>query len=364
MTRVAITSAEPGVDTAFARAMRLSDCEGIIARGDRVLVKPNWNAAGVPGSTSMAAVQAACKWARSQGAGEVIVGEGPVPVGRQRIDAFLKELGVPERLAAVGASFALFDDGEHVLFRKEKDLPAEIGIAKPAFDCDVIINLPLLKVHSTCLATLCVKNLKGFLRPRDKMEFHRVGLLPAIIALNRIIRPQINVVDAMDGMEGDHNRGGLVHLGLLIAGRDRVAVDAVACAQMGIAPDEVPLLRMAAEAGLGAHQLNQIEIVGEALRPRRFERVQERLKRCYPDLTIDDAGACSACVAALMDGLYISGGKRRRKSIALGKHARPQDGALVLGKCLRDYWASHEHVKGCPPSGHAVAEALCKEEKE
>jgi hypothetical protein len=162
-------------------------------------------------------------------------------------------------------------------------------------------------------------------------------------------------------MEGDHNRGPLVHLGLFIAGRDPVAVDAVACAQMGIAPDEVPLLRMMTEAGLGIHQLDRIEIVGKPLRPRRFERVQERLKRCYPDLAIDDAGACTACAAALMDGLYIAGGKRRRKSIAMGKHAKPSQEALVLGKCLRDYWATHAHVEGCPPSGHAVAEELCKE---
>ena len=46
----------------------------------------------------MAAVLAACRWARSRGAASVTVGEGPVPVGRQRIDDFLAELGVPERL--------------------------------------------------------------------------------------------------------------------------------------------------------------------------------------------------------------------------------------------------------------------------
>jgi hypothetical protein len=62
-----------------------------------------------------------------------------------------------------------------------------------------------------------------------------------------------------------------------------------------------------------------------------------------------------------MDGLYIAGAKRRASSVALGKHAKPSDGALVLGKCLSDYWPRHPHVKGCPPSGHAVAKALCAE---
>ena len=361
MTRVAIASVRGGVDAAFAEAVELAGCGPLLTPGARVVIKPNWNACGVPGSTSLAVVEAACRWARDQGAGEVVVGEGPVPVGRQRVAAFLEEMGALPRLEAVGARFESFDDGEHVLFRGERDLPEEIGIARAALEADLLINIPILKVHSCCLASLCVKNLKGCLRPQDKMAFHRVGLLPAIVGLNRIVRPHVNVIDAVDGMEGGHNRGEIVHLGLLIAGRDPVATDAVGCAQMGIPPADVPLLRLAAHAGLGEHRLDRLEILGEPLRPRRFELVHERMRRLYPDLEIHDEGACSACNAALMDGLYIAGGGRRVACVAMGKLARPPAGALVLGKCLRDYWPSHPHVPGCPPSGHAVARALCAE---
>ena len=362
MSRVAITSVKRGVDHAFAEAMVLSDCIGVIDSGARVLIKPNWNACGIAGSTSMTAVLAACRWAHSQGAGEVIVGEGPVPVGPERIAAYLKEMRAEERLAEVGARFVLFDADEHVLFRGKADLPEEIGIARLALECDVTINLALMKVHSTCVVTLCLKNLKGCLRPKDKMAFHRTGLLPAIVALNHIVRPQIHVVDAIDGMEGEHTHGDVVHLGLFIAGRDPVAVDTVACAQMGIDAADVPLLRMAAKAGMGTHRRKEIEIAGEALRPRRFERAQERLKRLYPDLSIDDAGACTACQAALMDGLFIARDKRRVTSVALGKDARPGPDTLVIGRCLREYWPTHAHVKGCPPAGTDIADALCREE--
>jgi uncharacterized protein (DUF362 family) len=360
VTRVAIVSVAEGVEQAFAEAMRLSGCEGLITPGACVLIKPNWNAIGLEGSTSLAVVQAACRWARAQGAGDVIVGEGPVPIPRPDVEAFLGQMNVPEGVEAAGARFVLFDDGEHVLFAGESDLPVETGIARSALEADVIINLPLMKVHSTCLATLCLKNLKGCLRPQDKMAFHRVGLLPAIVALNRLVRPQINVVDAISAMEGDHNRGALVPLGLLIAGRDPVAVDAVSCAQMGIEPSGVPLLRMAAQAGLGECRLSKIQITGETLRPRRFELPQEQLKRAYPDLTIDDAGACTACSAALMDGLFIAGAGRQLSCVALGREAQPAPEALVIGKCLRQYWPTPPHVEGCPPSGHAVAEALCR----
>ena len=364
VTRVSITSVGDDATAAVSLAMERADCEGIIQRGDRVLIKPHWNAVNVPSSTSFAAVEAACLWAADRGAGEVIVGEGPVPVGRERIDEYLRELDVERRLARIGARFALFDDEEHVLFRDEPDLPAEVGIARLALEADVVINLPLLKVHSCCLTTLCVKNLKGCLRPQDKMAFHRVGLLPAIVALNRLVRPQINVIDAIDAMEGNHSHGPLVHLGLLIAGRDPVAVDAVGCAQIGLPPADVPLLAMAAEAGLGTNDLDEIELVGDALRPRPFALPQDYLAATYPDVEILDGNACSACSAALMDGLYTAGGGRKMQAIALGSDAQPPAGALVLGDCLADYASTYRHVEGCPPSGHAIAHALSQDGQE
>ena len=358
MTRVSITSVGDDANAAFALAMERSGCDAVISRGDCVVIKPNWNGVNPQSSTSLRVVEAACRWARDQGAADVIVGEGPVPLARERVDACFKEMGVEARVSAAGARFVNFDDEDHVLFKGKPDLPSEIGVSRVALDADVIINVPLLKVHSCCLTTLCVKNLKGCLRGQDKMEFHRIGLLPAIVALNRIVRPQINVIDAIDAMEGDHSHGGIVHLDRLIAGRDRVATDAVGCAQIGLGPKDVPLIWMAGEAGLGVHLIDEIEIVGEPLEPRRFELVQEHLARKYPGLSIDESGACSACRAALMDGLFTAGGKRTIDSIALGRDAEPTAETLVMGKCLRDYWPTHRHVKGCPPSGHAVAKRL------
>ena len=252
MTRVSITKAGDDVASAFSLAMERAACEGIIKQGDRVLIKPNWNACAIEGSASLAVVLAACRWAKAQGAGEVIVGEGPVPVGREATEAYFDALGARDAVAGADARFVNFDYEQHEIFRDLEYLPPEIGVAKLALECDVLINIPLLKVHSCCLTTLCVKNLKGCLRPQDKMAFHRIGLLPAIVALNRLVKSQINVIDAINAMAGDHNRGDLIPLGLLIAGHDRVATDAVASAQIGLASGKVPLLKMAADAGLAS----------------------------------------------------------------------------------------------------------------
>ena len=361
MTRVSITRVGDDVDTAFALAMERADCTGVVRPGNTVLIKPNWNACAIEGSTKLCTVLAACRWARAQGAGEVVVGEGPVPVGRERIDAYLREMGALEALAALNVPFVLFDEDEHVLFRGRADLPPEIGIARRALQCDVLINLPMLKVHTCCMTTLCVKNLKGCLRPKDKMAFHRIGLLEAVVALNRLVPSHINLIDGIEAMEGNHNRGPRVPLGLFFAGRDRVATDAVGSARIGMGTGEVPLLKLAAQSGLGEYDLDRIEIVGERLVPQRLTRPQDHLAKTQPGFEIQEAGACSACTAALMDGLYTAGKNRTRRKVALGGDVVPDDDALVPGACLRTYWPTHDHVKGCPPSGAAVAQALIRE---
>jgi len=361
--KVSITRAGHDVDAAFALAMTRADCDGVVQEGHRVVIKPNWNACAIEGSASMSVVLAACRWAKAQGAAEVIVGEGPVPVSKEQQEEYFRSLGVPDALTAVGARFVNFDEHEHTIFRDHDDLPAEVGVAKLALECDVLINIPMLKVHSCCLTTLSVKNLKGCLRPKDKMAFHRIGLLPAVVALNQLVKSQINVIDAIDAMAGGHNRGDLIHLDLLIAGRDRVATDAVASALIGLPTGKVPLLKMASEAGLGEYRVEKIEIVGEHPEPRRFELPQERMQRQFPEMGVIEDGACSACLAALGDGLYSSEGARAFDKIALGPKAVPPEGALVLGNCLKKYFPTHAHVAGCPTNGAEIARLLKLEKK-
>lgn len=52
---------------------------------------------------------------------------------------------------------------------------------------------------------------------------------------------------------------------LLIAASDMVAVDIISTAIMGIDPEEVKYLQLAAECGLGVSDLNKIEILGESI---------------------------------------------------------------------------------------------------
>jgi len=54
-------------------------------------------------------------------------------------------------------------------------------------------------------------------------------------------------------------------MNLIIAGKNMVAVDAVASAVMGIDPSRVKYLKLAEEKGLGTANLDNIEVIGERI---------------------------------------------------------------------------------------------------
>jgi uncharacterized protein (DUF362 family) len=87
-----------------------------------------------------------------------------------------------------------------------------------------------------------------------------------LVALNRLVRPHIGVIDGFVGMHREGPRHGTpIRLGIAAAGTDPVAVDAVVAAVMGFDPMTIGYLREADAAGLGVARLEEIEIVGDRL---------------------------------------------------------------------------------------------------
>ena len=139
-------------------------------------------------------------------------------------------------------------------------------------EADLVITVPKLKTHVLTLMTGAVKNNYGYLPHNVRLRLHREHVAPtdfsgAVVDVYAACRPGLVVMDAIDAMEGPGpGRSGRVrHLGLLIAGRDGVAVDAVASAVIGIDPMSVATTRIAHERGLGVGDLAEIDVVGERI---------------------------------------------------------------------------------------------------
>jgi len=138
---VSIEKAGDDLKATIAKAMQDADCGNAISSGDSVLIKPNLSGCVIKGSTSVSVIKAIVQWAYDMGACKVIIGEGPVPVGKEHLEKYLDEIKIAQIAREVGATFVNFDDYHHVIHRSISEyLPKEIGISKSIYEADKIIN--------------------------------------------------------------------------------------------------------------------------------------------------------------------------------------------------------------------------------
>ena len=351
---------------AVAEAVERAGLAAAFGPGQRVTIKPNWH--GGDGYASPEVVVAAARYARERGASEIVVGDGPF-YGKSSAEnaAYVDAMGVREPLADIGARVVNFHDQPHaVRHHLSPDLPETVGVSTLAVDCDLLVNLPVMKTHFGTLVTLAMKNLKGCLRPEDKAAFHQLELHAAIVALNRVVRPAVHLLDATTAYEGlGPSNGTPVELGLVGCSGNVVALDAVAVSLMGLEPRQVKLLAMAAEAGLGPARLDDIEVRGERLEAHRraFELPFVAFRRKFPNLTLLHEHACSGCLGNLFSALPFAGKPPREDypAIQLGR-GDPPPGSLLVGDCAIRGAEGGPAVPGCPPKIADIMKAMTGQE--
>lgn len=340
---------------AVRRAVRAATGDKPFIRpGDRVLLKPNiFCPSPAPTTTDPRVVAAMVTVALELGAGEVIVGEGrSISTAKYRkvntTRLCSEAVGMTQAVEAAGGKMLFFEEAERV----EVEVPGglvlkKVNIPKIALDADVFINMPVLKIHSLTLVTLGIKNLHGVISDDDKLFGHSYPALPEKLTdFLRVRKPDLTVLDAVVGLEGDHSEEGTpVPMGLVLAGRDVVALDAVACSVIGIDPMEVDINRVAREQGLGVADLSAIEVLGESIESvrRPFKRPDIALdSERFPGLRIIAGEYCRSCeyytrrgLDKLKDAGFFDG--ENELTIVLGKEPPAPDdipgNVVMLGDC-------------------------------
>jgi uncharacterized protein (DUF362 family) len=148
-----------------------------------------------------------------------------------------------------------------------------LRIAKTALDADLMLNMPVLKIHGgESQVTLCAKNMMGCIS--GSKSFMHQDFNAKIIDLLQVVRPDLNIVDGIVGMERDEIQGRAVGADLVVASKDFVACDSVCSQLMGFKPGEVKHVDRVAEWGFGRSDLSNIRVegldLGQVARP--FER--------------------------------------------------------------------------------------------
>ena len=149
---------------------------------------------------------------------------------------------------------------------------------------DLIINFCKLKSHGMMGMSAAAKNMFGAIPGIIKPEYHYRfpdyrDFANMIIDLDEYFHPEINIADAVIGMEGNGPTAGTPKkLGFILASRSPHTLDMLAASLLGLAPMEIPTLSAARDRGLVPDRVEELCVIGnaEALRVSDFKTVLER----------------------------------------------------------------------------------------
>jgi uncharacterized protein (DUF362 family)/Pyruvate/2-oxoacid:ferredoxin oxidoreductase delta subunit len=286
----------------------------LIRPRERVLIKPNLLKASFPDravTTHPEVVRAVIRLVHEAGA-EALVGDGPGIGDLRRV---AERSGILAVVRQEGAVLAEFDDAVTV---KSNGRFQRFEISRVAAEADAIINLPKFKTHGMTILTGAVKNLFGCIPGKRKVQWHfntgvdRGSFMRMLVELAALLKPRFTIMDSIVGMEGNGPGSGDPRtMGVLLAGRDPVAVDSVAGRLVGIPPETLPVIKAAAEAGTGETKTENIQIVGDRLSslivsgfrlpPREHpewripEFFRKRLKEALTTRPVIDHSRCIRC---------------------------------------------------------------------
>jgi uncharacterized protein (DUF362 family) len=148
----------------------------------------------------------------------------------------------------------------------------EARVPNEFFNYNVYINMPVTKDHVGNKFTGTLKNHMGLNSRASNRFFHKPNWMTdpvdiehlevCIVDLNTIFKPTLNIVDATEIIttNGPMGPGKLLKPMKVIAGLDRVAIDAYCATILGLEPREVLSIRRAAERNLGEVDLKKIKI--------------------------------------------------------------------------------------------------------
>ena len=280
MGRVALVRT---LDRAYGvqRAVRMLGVNPL--RGNRVLLKPNYNSADpAPSSTHLDVLRSLVLEMEGMGARSITLGERS---GMGDTRAVLAETGVYGLARELGFATVLFNemDEKEWVSQQSSEYHWETGFSVPKIllDSDCVVQACNLKTHGYGgHFTMSLKNSVGFV-PRTLVsggynfmtELHSSPYQREMIAeINMVYQPSLIVMDGVEAfVDGGPASGTVVTPGVVLASQDRLAIDAVGVAILrlfGTTPavsqgrifDQAQLAR-AAELGLGVTGSEQIQIV-------------------------------------------------------------------------------------------------------
>ena len=256
------------------RALALLDPNGIAGR--RAVLKPNFNSADpAPASTHPDILAQLVTELHERGARSITLGESSGPTDTHRV---MQDKGVFDLARELDFTVIDYDeipDSDWVHFRAEgTHWPEGFWLPRHVVGAEYTVSAACLKTHQYGgVFTMSLKLSVGLTPKRIRRGMHRSPHMRRMIAeLNRGYRPDLIVLDGVDAfVDGGPSEGELRRADVVLAGTDRVAIDAVGLAVlkelgsndaiMGRGIFEQEQMARAVEIGLGIRSAAEVTLV-------------------------------------------------------------------------------------------------------
>jgi uncharacterized protein (DUF362 family) len=225
---VARVMADGDIRSSVDRAITLLGGLGqAINRGDKVLVKPNFNSPDpYPGSTDLVFLRAVLELLLEAGA-RVTIGESSGGIWRPTRNV-LRKLGVSELARHLDVELFAFEDraDDWVRIKINGDYLDTVTVPRSAYEADKIVYLPCMKTHKFARFSGALKLGVGFMHPGERLALHTRNLEQKVAEINLVWQPDLIIMDGRKAFaSGGPEKGELVEPGVIMASGDLVAID-------------------------------------------------------------------------------------------------------------------------------------------
>lgn len=265
-------------------------------QGKNILLKPNFNTADpFPGSTHNDTLSSMIVQLRKMGAASITVGDRSGPADTSEV---IREKGVDRLCRDHGAELMNFEDLPQKQWARIKPEGCHwrsgFDMARPVLDAGAVVTTCCLKTHGYgAVFTLSLKISVGMVHRHNMSELHSspLHMRKMIAEINQAYTPALIV---LDGIEAFTDQGPMIgtrkRADVILAGTDRVAIDAVGLAIlkhigsnktiMDTKIFEQEQIARAIELGLGAASADEIEIVTNDEKSRQYaDRIRKILQQ-------------------------------------------------------------------------------------
>jgi uncharacterized protein (DUF362 family) len=229
-----------------------------VTRGSVIWIKPNigWDRGPeMAANTNPDVVSTLIRLCFEAGAKTVKVGDNPCMIAAKTYVSS----GIAPAAEKLGAEVVFLDRSRF----KETDIKGELIKSIPVYpgimECDLVINVPVIKHHGMSIATMCMKNYMGVIEKRPTIH---QDFAACLTDLTRFMKPQISVLDAVRILTNNGPVGGnLSDVALkltLAASTDVIALDSWGAGVLGKPFAEIPYIARGAAAGLGTTDYQSI----------------------------------------------------------------------------------------------------------